>query len=70
MYFRKTGGESAMKGVVPNKEDGISIELQDGEVLCLTIKEAAQLSADLKLAYRTALSYLSEEVKQIEKDAK
>ena len=70
MYFCKTGEESSIKDVFPNGGDGISIELQDGEVLCLTIKEAAQLSADLKLAYRTALSYLSEEVKQIEKDAK
>ncbi len=70
MYFCKTGEEYSIKDVFPNGEDGISIELQDGEVLCLTIKEAAQLSADLKLAYRTALSYLSEEVKQIEKDAK
>ena len=70
MYFCKAGEESSIKDIFPNGEDGISIELQDGEVLCLTIKEAAQLSADLKLAYRTALSYLSEEVKQIEKDAK
>ena len=70
MYFCKTGEESSIKDVFPNGEDGISIELQDGEVLCLTIKEAAQLSADLKLAYRTALSNLSAEVKQIEKDAK
>ena len=70
MYFCKTGEESSIKDVFPNREDGIGIELQDGEVLCLTIKEAAQLSADLKLAYRTALFYLSEEVKQIEKDAK
>ena len=70
MYFCNTGEEVAIKEVYPNGVDGISIALQDGEVLCLTIKEAAQLSADLKPAYRTALSNLSAEVKQIEKDAK
>lgn len=60
MYFCKTGKESSIKDVFPNGEDGISIALQDGEVLCLTIKEAAQLSADLKPAYRTALSNLQQ----------
>jgi len=70
MYFCNTGEEVAIKEVYPNGADGISIALQDGEILCLTIKEAAQLSADLKPAYRTALSNLLAEVKQIEKDAK